>query len=738
MILQLLHRAVAPVFIGIMLGCSASSNQQPIVGADLVSTPIEPTSYVGANGYRWANVSIGGGGFVTGVYTHNAQKDLVYIRTDVGGFYRWNAKDKTWIPLNDSFSMQEKTYYGGEAIATDPNNPNIVYMAAGKYSQWQPKGSIFKSTDQGKNWTKLNIDLGMDSNDEHRWAGKRLAVNPANSNIIFFGSRHDGLWKSENAGATWAKVTTLSPTFTKGVGVLGIVFDNQVPGLVYANIYGDGIYQSTDTGVTWSKIAASPAQAQRMAVANNSILYVTHMAGVSKYEKGTWSNITPENKPAAFNALGVNPNNPNDLLVALGQSTSTKIYRTSDGGATWTEKKASINHTVPWWDDSMFSLWTSAIEFDPKVPGKVWLTDGFGIWQTDNINANPAVWTNYEQGHEEVVAFAIAAPPKGAVLLSGVADVDGFYHNNGLNAFPAKRFEGISPINNANRDTYAIAYSQTDPLRIVRVGGSRWNSTYTGATSTDGGLTWKRFGSFPASMPLRVAISATNPNLFVVAVSKAPPLRTTDGGASWSAVSGLPNGPEGPWYWGQPLVADKVDGNTFYYYSDGKVYRSTDGGASFSVVNSSIPNINSDYYSYALKTVPDAKDEVWLSLDWEGLFHSTDGGKTFSKLPSVEKAHLFSFGKPQTGSTTPALYLYGKISGMGEGIFRSLDRGKTWISIGSKQNPIGGEPNVMEASWQQFGLVFIGTNGRGIYYGTPDDSKEQAALSSAPVPAVRP
>ena len=160
---------------------------------------------------------------------------------------------------------------------------------------------------------------------------------------------------------------------------MGIVFDNQVPGLVYANIYGDGIYQSTDTGVTWSKIAGSPAQAQRMAVANNRILYVTHMAGVSKYEKGTWSNITPENKPAAFNALGVNPNNPNDVLVALGQSTSTKIYRTSDGGATWTEKKASIKHTVPWWDDSMFSLWTSAIEFDPKVPGKVWLTDGFGI-----------------------------------------------------------------------------------------------------------------------------------------------------------------------------------------------------------------------------------------------------------------------------------------------------------------------------------------------------------------------
>ncbi|MBD0390086.1 MAG: hypothetical protein ICV54_27170, partial [Nostoc sp. C3-bin3] len=45
--------------------------------------------------------------------------------------------------------------------------------------------------------------------------------------------------------------------------------------------------------------------------------------------------------------------------------------------------------------------------------------------------------------------------------------------------------------------------------------------------------------------------------------------------------------------------------------------------------------------------------------------------------------------------------------------------GQTWINIGSLDQPIGNEPNVMEASWQQFGLVFIGTNGRGIYYGTP-------------------
>lgn len=711
-----------PILVGIIAAC-ATSNQQPQTYKSLgiASVAAAPIYSIGGNGYRWANVSIGGGGFVTGVYPHPLEKDLVYIRTDVGGFYRWNAADKSWIPLNDSFPLAQKTYYGGEALAVDPNDANIVYMAAGKYSQWEPKGSIFKSSDRGKTWTKLKIDLGMDSNSEERWAGERLAVDPSNSKEIFFGSRHDGLWKSSDAGATWARVTSFSPNLTKGIGILGIEFDKRSPGLVYANVYGDGIYKSTDTGNTWSKIQGSPTQAQRMAVSSNGILYVTHKSGVSKYAGGTWSNITPDGKPAFFNALGINPTNPNHLVVSLGQITSKILYSSLDGGATWTEKKANINHTVSWWHDAMFESWVSAIEFDPKVPGKVWLTNGSGIWQTDNINANPVTWANYQQGQEEIVAFALAAPPKGAVLLSGVADVDGFNHNNGLNSYPSKRMGGIGPW---PQHTYGITYSESDPLRVVRVGGVEWEPIHNGGTtSTDGGLTWKKFRSFPSkAMPLRVAISANNPNNFVVTLSEAQPIQTTDGGASWNTVSGLPNGAKGPWYWGEPLVADKVDGNTFYYYSEGKVYRSTDRGASFQVVNSSI---KSEYWAdlwCRLKTVPGVKDEVWLSLDWNGLYRSTDGGKTLTKLPSVERAHLFAFGKPPDGSTTPALYLYGKVAGMGEGIFRSLDRGQTWTSIGSQENPIGGEPNVMEASWQQFGLVFIGTNGRGIYYGKPDGS----------------
>ncbi|WP_143171019.1 WD40/YVTN/BNR-like repeat-containing protein [[Phormidium ambiguum] IAM M-71] len=719
---NIIYWTAALILTSVLSGCGNDKQYSENI------TPIAPvnamSSSVGENGYRWANVSIGGGSFVTGIYIHPRQKDIVYLRTDIGGFYRWNASNKSWIPLTDSFTQAQQTYYGGEALAFDPNNPNIVYIAAGKYSAWKPKGSIFKSSDRGQTWQKLNLDLGMDSNDKQRWAGMRLAVNPHNSNIIFFGSRHDGLWKSQDAGKTWTKVTSLSAKLTPKVGVLGILFDKQKPGLIYANVFGDGIYKSTDTGITWSKIVGSPNQPQRMAINQNGILYVTALSGVSKYANEVWTNITPPGKETFFNALAINPKNSNEIIIASGQSVKTKIYQSSDAGKTWTEKTASLQHTVPWWNERahpMFSIWTSAIEFDPHIPGKVWLTDGFGIWQTNNINTNPVVWTNYQQGHEEVVSFALAAPAKGPVLLSALADVVGFNHDKGLKTYPSHRFHGTPEW----RDTLNLDYSQNNPQRVVRVGGARWNSTYTGATSTDGGSTWQKFPSFPAkTMPLRVAVSATNPDLFVIVTSKAQPLRTTDNGTSWKTVSGLPDGPGGPWFWNHPLAADKVEGNTFYYHREGKTYRSVDGGSSFTLVNSSLPYGQWD--SYAIKTVPGFKNEVWISLDKNGLYRSTDGGTTFTKLPSVEKASLFAFGKPPQNSNIPALYLYGKVKGIGDGIFRSLDRGQTWVSIGSRENPIGNEPNTMEGSWQQFGLVFIGTNGRGIFYGTPDNSKALA------------
>ena len=154
--------------------------------------------------YVWKNVAIGGGGYVLDVYCHPKQKDLVYIRTDVGGFARWDAKDARWIPLTDGFPRSQSNFYGGEGLALDPSDPNVVYVAAGKY-EWASPGTIFKSSDQGRTWKKLPLDLKMGGNEDHRWGGPRLVVSPFHPGVLLFGSRKDGLWRSADAGASWSE-----------------------------------------------------------------------------------------------------------------------------------------------------------------------------------------------------------------------------------------------------------------------------------------------------------------------------------------------------------------------------------------------------------------------------------------------------------------------------------------------------------------------------------------------------
>ncbi|HEY9836397.1 MAG TPA: hypothetical protein V6D27_05830, partial [Vampirovibrionales bacterium] len=363
-----------------LTGCQSPAQIQP----PAVQTEFEP---------GWNNVVLGGGGYVTGLYLHPQVPNLVYIRTDMGGFYRWDATQTRWIPLTDRFTRSESGYYGGEALALDPNHPDRVYIAAGKYL-WAEPGTIFKSSDRGQTWVQSDLRLPMGGNEELRGTGNRLVVSPHDSNLLLFGSRQNGLWRSIDAGMTWNPVPSFPTPSDSKIGILAIAFDPNDLSQIYASVYGDRLYESTDGGTTWNPLADSPSQAFKLAVASDSTLYVTHAQGVSKYLQETWQDITPLDKPflsligrktPPFNGLSIHPEDPQELLVSHGETTRTQLYHSRDGGVTWTEKKSQINNTVPWWPDDYFSNHLSALEFDPIVSGRVWLSDWYGVWKTDNF-----------------------------------------------------------------------------------------------------------------------------------------------------------------------------------------------------------------------------------------------------------------------------------------------------------------------------------------------------------------
>src|SRR4051812_36940045 len=181
--------------------------------------------------YIWRSVKVGGGGFIPGIVFSRVEKGLAYLRSDMGGVYRWDDAKKTWIPLQDA--MAESSYHGGESIAPDPVDPNTVYVAAGMY-RGDPS-AMLRSRDRGSTWETFPVTFKMGGNEDGRGVGERLAVDPNETSILYFGSRHDGLQRSTNRAETWEKVASF-PMKGKGtptgdwhvptnVGLSFVVFD---------------------------------------------------------------------------------------------------------------------------------------------------------------------------------------------------------------------------------------------------------------------------------------------------------------------------------------------------------------------------------------------------------------------------------------------------------------------------------------------------------------------------------
>src|SRR6266568_5054982 len=190
----------------------------PVMVMTLLPTPIGPLSAAHAasraglvsQAYTWKNVVTGGGGgFVDDIIFNQKQKDLIYARTDIGGAYRWNSATGTWMQLLDWVSPDRWSDTGVESLATDPVNPNRLYIAGGTYTnQWSPtNGVILRSMDYGRTFQETPMPFKMGGNMPGRGMSERLAIDPNDDAILYFGARSgNGLWRSTAYGVTWSKV----------------------------------------------------------------------------------------------------------------------------------------------------------------------------------------------------------------------------------------------------------------------------------------------------------------------------------------------------------------------------------------------------------------------------------------------------------------------------------------------------------------------------------------------------
>ncbi len=132
--------------------------------------------------YRWRNVEIVGGGFVTGIVHHPKKRGLVYVRTDIGGAAGLDPRTRRSVQLLEWVGWGEETasLTGVESLALNPRDPSRLYLAVGTYTnEWSPiNGAILRSTDQGRTFRRTDLPFKLGGNEPGRSMGERLAVDP--------------------------------------------------------------------------------------------------------------------------------------------------------------------------------------------------------------------------------------------------------------------------------------------------------------------------------------------------------------------------------------------------------------------------------------------------------------------------------------------------------------------------------------------------------------------------------
>jgi len=118
---------------------------------------------------------------------------------------------------------------------------------------------------------------------------------------------------------------------------------------------------------------------------------------------------------------------------------------------------------------------------------------------------------------------------------------------------------------------------------------------------------------------------------------------------------------------------------------------------------------------------PGAPGDVWLASPSTGIFHNTVSAPKIqlTKLNSASGATLLAFGAPGNGSNAPTIFLWGNVDNGSLQLFRSIDNGATFTRINDDRHQWAVGPHVLAGDMRRFGVVYIGTNGRGIVMGSP-------------------
>ena len=212
--------------------------------------------------YKYSNLPIPGGGYVTGFLFHPVKKDILYIRTDIGGSYRFDYDSQKWTSLNESVTMADLSETYPIALAIDPEKPEMLYAASGtnhsKDENGNPWGKLSLSQDYGKSFIHRKIPFYVHGNKNGRGTGSRLVRDASAPDTLYFASQKDGLLRTRDLGITWELLETGGERYMTFVwcspcgktliaGTAGVLTGND-------RLRGHSLYISYDGGGNFEKM----------------------------------------------------------------------------------------------------------------------------------------------------------------------------------------------------------------------------------------------------------------------------------------------------------------------------------------------------------------------------------------------------------------------------------------------------------------------------------------------------
>ena len=322
-----------------------------------------------------------------------------------------------------------------------------------------------------------------------------VAGVPGDSAVYYAGTPAGALWKTTNGGTTWAAVTDALPV--TGIGAVAVSPSN--PNVVYigtgSNTLGNGVYRSNDAGATWQHLGLDDTK------------FITGLV------------IDPTNPDIAIVGAGAGGNFGSMAFYNNNPTASRGLYRTTDGGKTWTHALFIDNGT-------------SAVDLAmaSDVPAIVYASLSNGLYRSDDEGLT---WKKAAAAGLTSTAptIAVASNTKGQRVYA----IGGGRGGGGL-----------------LRSDDGGATFQLMTSRLASAGGHLYvdpknpDVVYTMGTSvyrsTDGGKTLESIKGAPGGDdPHAMWIDPTNPRRMFMGADQGPAI-TVDGGASWTPWYTMPNG----------------------------------------------------------------------------------------------------------------------------------------------------------------------------------------------------